>query len=116
VFAELRHRDGEARETVSPPGLMTVPPTEAALHVFNENAFLVRATGTFEGPAIESRVTRLNPRKVHLRGAFWAPRAIVHIRACRRVFELRHVQLQTGCRRKVLPDRQPPAPSQGRGR
>jgi hypothetical protein len=108
-----RSRGGESRGTVSPPSLMTVPPTEAALHVFNENAFLVRATGTFEGPAIESRVTRLNPRKVHLRGAFWAPRAIVHIRACRRIFELWHVRLQTGCRRELLPDPQPPTPSEG---
>jgi len=93
---QARSRGGEARGNCFAPSLMTVPPTEAALHVFDENAFVVRATGTFEGPVIESRLTRVNPRKVHLRGAFWAPRAIVHVRACRRVFELRHVRFQTG--------------------
>ena len=51
----------------------------AYLHVFDENAFRVLAARAFEGPEIESRVTRLNPRKIHLRGAFWAPRTIVHI-------------------------------------
>jgi hypothetical protein len=95
---------------------MSVPPTEAALHVFDKNAFPVRAPGAFEGPVIESQVTRFNPRKVHLRGAFWAPRAIVHVRFCRRVFELRHGRLRTGYRREVQPDPQPPAPGQGRGR
>jgi hypothetical protein len=109
VFAELatdlwqtRTRGGEAGRTVSPPSLMTVPPAEATLNVLDENAFLERATGTFEIPG-----DPLNPRKVHLRGAFWAPRAIVHVRGCRRVSEFRHVRLQTGYRRELLPDPQP---------
>ena len=58
---------------------MTMPPPEAALHAFDMNAFLVCATGTFERPAIESRVTGLDQGKVHSPGAFWAPRAIVYV-------------------------------------
>jgi hypothetical protein len=88
---------------------MTVPPLRRPYTFFDANAFSVRAPRTFEGPVIESRVPRLNPRKVHLRGAFWAPRAIVYVRACRHVFELRHVRLQTGYGRELLPDPQPPA-------
>jgi hypothetical protein len=81
----------------------------AYLHVFDENAFRVLAARAFEGPEIESRVTRLNPRKIHLRGAFWAPRTIVHVRVLGRIFELWHVRLpliQAG----ALPNSQPPTP------
>jgi hypothetical protein len=69
----------------------------------------VLALWAFEGPEIESRLVRLNLRKIHLRGAFWAPRAIVHVRIFGRIFELWHVRLpltQAG----VLPNSQPPTP------
>ena len=52
------------------------------------------AARAFEGPQIESRVIRLDPRKIHLRSAFRAPGAVVHVRVCGRVFELWHAQLQ----------------------
>jgi hypothetical protein len=57
------------------------------------------APRAFEGPEIESRLTRLNLRKIHLRGALWAPRAVVHVRVCRRIFELRHHALPPSYRR-----------------
>ena len=60
---------------------------------FNDHAFRVLALRALESPKIESRFSRINLRKIHLRAAFWAPRAIIHIRLCRRVFELRHVRL-----------------------
>jgi hypothetical protein len=69
----------------------------------------VLALRAFEGSEIESRLTRLNLRKIHLRGAFWAPRAIIYVRVLRRIFELWHAQLpliQAG----VLPNSQPPTP------
>jgi hypothetical protein len=80
-----------------------------ALHAFDDNAFRVLALRAFEGPEIEPRPTWLNLRKIHLHGAFWAPRAIIYVRALRRVFEWWHVQLpllQAG----VLPNSQPPTP------
>jgi hypothetical protein len=70
------------------------PYLPSALHFFDEHAFRVLAAWAYKGPEIESRLTRLNLLKIHLRDAFWAPRAIVHGRVCRRVFELQHVQLQ----------------------
>jgi hypothetical protein len=76
---------------------------------FNDHAFQMLALRAFEGSEIESRLTRLNLRKIHLRGAFWAPRAIIYVRVLRRIFELWHVQLpliQAG----VLPNSQPPTP------
>jgi len=99
MFSRLHGKPGAAAakpEELFRRQVWTVLPPEAALQAFEVNGFLVRATGTFEGPAIASRVTGLDPRKVHSRGAFWAPRAIVYVRACRRVFELRHVRLRTG--------------------
>jgi hypothetical protein len=59
---------------------------------FNNHAFRVLALRAFEGSEIESRLTRLNLRKIHLRGAFWAPRAIIYVRVFRRIFEWWHVQ------------------------
>jgi hypothetical protein len=79
------------------------------LSVFDDYLFRVLALRAFESPEIESRLVRLNLCKIHLRGAFWAPRAIVHIRVCRRIFELWHERLpliQAG----VLPNSQPPTP------
>jgi hypothetical protein len=81
----------------------------AALHDFDDDGFRVLALGAFKGPEIESRLTRLNPRQIHLRGAFWAPRAIIHVGVFRRIFELWHVRLpliQAG----VLPNSQPSTP------
>lgn len=68
------------------------PYLPSALHVFDEHAFRVPAAWAYEDPEIESQLPRLHLRKVHLRDAFWAPRAIVHGRVCKRVFELQHVQ------------------------
>jgi hypothetical protein len=79
------------------------------LYVFDNNAFRVPALRAFEDPAIEPRLTWLNLRKIHLRGASWAPRAIIYVRVLRRVFEWWHVKLpliQAG----VLPNSQPPTP------
>jgi hypothetical protein len=69
---------------------------------FNHHAFRVLAPRAFEGPEIESRLTRLNLRQIHLRGAFWAPRAIVRVRVYRRIFELRHGALPPSYRRGAL--------------
>ena len=80
-----------------------------ALYVFDEHNFQVFASWACEGSEIESRFTRLDMRKIHLPGAFWAPRAIVHDRGFRRVFELWHVQLQPQ-QAGVLQNSQPPAP------
>jgi hypothetical protein len=76
---------------------------------FHDNAFRMLAGRALEGPEIESRVTRLNPCQIHLRGAFWAPRAIVHVRVCGRIFELRHMRLQL-IQAGALPNSQPPDP------
>jgi len=54
---------------------------------FNDHAFRVLALRAFEGPEIEPRFIRLNPREKHSRGAFWAPRPIIHIWVCRRVLK-----------------------------
>jgi hypothetical protein len=59
---------------------------------FNDHAFRVLALRAFEGSEIESRLIRFNLRKIHLRRAFWAPRAIIYVRVLRRIFERWHVQ------------------------
>ena len=97
------HRATE-RASVDPLSVFAVGP-----HVFDEHAFRFLTPWAYEGPEIESRLIRLNLRKIHLRDAFWAPRAIVQGRVCRRVFELQHVQLQLK-QAGVLPSSQPPAP------
>jgi hypothetical protein len=69
----------------------------------------VLALRAFEGPEIESWFIRLNLGEIHSRGAFWAPGAIIHVRSCRCVFELRHLRIpliQAG----ALPNSQPPTP------
>jgi hypothetical protein len=75
----------------------------------DENAFQMPAAGAFEGPKIKPRVTRLNPRKIHSGGAFWAPRAVVYVRLYRRIFEFWHVRLQL-IQAGALPNSQPSVP------
>jgi hypothetical protein len=84
--ATERSADWSANSTCS----VLIAPGKAALDFFDDNAFRVPAFRALEGPEFESRLTRHNLRKIHLRGAFWAPRTIVHVRECRCVIELWH--------------------------
>jgi hypothetical protein len=81
---------------------MTMLPPEAALHAFDVNAFLVCATGTFERPAVESRVTGLDPRKIHSPAAFWA-----------RSWPRHSGRLQGACIRQILASRRHGRAGQG---
>jgi hypothetical protein len=113
VSRQARSRGGETRETVSPPSSMTVPPTEGALNAFDVDAFLVcvhrgHSKDRRSNPGDRARSAQ-GTRMVH----FGHLGRIVYVRACRRVFELRHVRLRTGYRRELLPGSQAPALGQG---